>query len=57
MAPEILLEQDEEWAVTERRYSARSRSRQLTAPALLATAQDRRECVKDERITPLTGHY
>jgi len=36
----ILLEQDDEWAVAERRYFSAESMKQLTAPALPATAQE-----------------
>jgi putative transposase len=36
----ILLEQDDEWAVAERRYFSAESMKQLTAPALPTTAQD-----------------
>jgi hypothetical protein len=35
-----LLEQDDEWAVAERRYFSAESMKQLTTPALPATAQD-----------------
>ena len=36
----ILLEQDDEWAVAERRYFSAESMKQLTAPTLPATAQE-----------------
>jgi putative transposase len=36
----LLLEQDDEWAVAERRYFSAESMKQLTTPALPATAQD-----------------
>jgi len=36
----ILPEQDDEWAVAERRYFSAESMKQLTAPALPATAQE-----------------
>jgi hypothetical protein len=36
----ILLEQDDEWAVAERRYFSAESMKQLTAPTLLAAAQE-----------------
>jgi putative transposase len=36
----ILLEQDDEWAVAERRYFSAESMKQLTAPTLSATAQE-----------------
>jgi putative transposase len=36
----LLLEQDDEWAVAERRYFSAESMKQLTTPTLPATAQD-----------------
>ena len=36
----ILLEQDDEWAVAERRYFSAESMKQLTTPTLPATAQE-----------------
>ena len=44
----ILLEQDDEWAVAERRYFSAESMKQLTTPTLSTTAQEilRGDCVK-----------
>jgi hypothetical protein len=36
----VLLEQDDEWAVAERRYFSAESMKQLTTPALSTTAQE-----------------
>jgi transposase-like protein len=43
----ILLEQDDEWTVAERRYFSAEFMRALTTPTLSSTAQEIGDCIAD----------